>query len=246
MTHPDPGGRIEDPSHVVQRRIEECQGMVRSLALSISRKLPPNVELDDLIAYGQVGLGEAARDFDPHRGSRFSTYAYYRIRGAIYDGLSKMAWFDRARVSQVRYDQMSNEVLRLDSEIDASDEATDLEGDARWLRNVSHSLAVVYVASRAGCQGGDEERGAGGLVDESSPDAATIAMRQEVSDKLHAFVEALPPMAAQLIRGVYFEGLTLQEAGHRMGVSKSWASRLHSRALEQLARLLRSGGISAS
>jgi RNA polymerase sigma factor for flagellar operon FliA len=246
MTNPDPGGRIGDPSHVVQQRIEECQGMVRSLALSVSRKLPPSVELDDLISCGQIGLGEAARDFDPSRGSRFSTYAYYRIRGAIYDGLSKMAWFDRARTSQVRYEQMSNEVLRLESEADASDEATDLEGDARWLRNISQTLAVVYVASRAGCQSGEDERGAAALVDESSPDAATVAIRREVSEKLHAFIEALPPMAAGLIRGIYFEGLTLQEAGQRMGVSKSWASRLHSRALEQLARLLRGGGISAS
>jgi RNA polymerase sigma factor for flagellar operon FliA len=220
--------------------------MVRSLALSVSRKLPPSVELDDLISYGQIGLGEAARDFDPSRGSRFSTYAYYRIRGAIYDGLSKMAWFDRARTSQVRYEQMSNEVLRLENEADVSDEATDLEGDSRWLRNVSQTLAVVYVASRAGSQPADEERGAAALVDPSSPDAATVAMRREVSEKLHAFIEALPPMAAGLIRGIYFEGLTLQEAGQRIGVSKSWASRLHSRALEQLARLLRGGGISAS
>ncbi len=229
---------------MVQQHIEECQGMVRSLALSVARKLPPNVELEDLIAYGQVGLGEAARDFDPNRGSRFSTYAYYRIRGAIYDGLSKMAWFDRARASQVRYDQMSNEVLRLDSEVDSSADATDLEGDARWLRNVSHTLAVVCLASRAGCQPSEDEQGSAGLVDQSSPDAPTVAIRREISEKLHAFIEALPPMASQLIRGVYFEGLTLQEAGHRMGVSKSWASRLHSRALEQLARLLRGGGIS--
>ena len=59
MTTPDP---------MVQQRIEECQGMVRSLALSISRKLPRSVELDDLIAYGQVGWGEAARGPRSNRG----------------------------------------------------------------------------------------------------------------------------------------------------------------------------------
>lgn len=246
MTNPDPEGRIGDPPSVVQQRIAECQGLVRSLAVSVSRKLPPSVELDDLIAYGQVGLGEAARDFDPSRGSRFSTYAYYRIRGAIYDGLSKMTWFDRTRTTQVRYEQMSNEVLRLESEDETSDEADDVQSDARWLRNISQTLAVVHLASRAGCQPSDEERGSAGLVDPSCPDAATVAIRQEISEKLHAFVEALPPMAAGLIRGIYFEGLTLQEAGQRIGVSKSWASRLHTRALEQLARLLRGGGISTA
>jgi RNA polymerase sigma factor FliA len=229
---------------VVQQRIVACQGMVRSLALSVSRKLPPTVDLEDLIAYGQVGLGEAARDFDPSRGSQFSTYAYYRIRGAVYDGLSKMAWFDRVQASRVRYERMSNEVLRLDSE-DSPAETADAESDARWFRNVTHALAGVYLASRIGAQDSDEEAVAGALVDRSSPDAAAVAMSREISERLHTFVESLPPMAAQLIRGVYFEGLTLQEAGQRIGVSKSWASRLHSRALEQLGHLLRDGGISS-
>jgi len=228
MTAPDP---------IVRQRIEDCQGLVRSLALGISRRLPPTVELEDLIAYGQVGLGEAARDFDPSRGSRFSTYAYYRIRGAIYDGLSKMAWFERGHAAQVRYDQMSGEVLRLESEDSPSADVTAPESDARWLRDVSRTLAVVYLASGAGGDRVDEESGAA-MVDPSSPDAADVAMNREISKKLHASIDALPPMAARLVKGVYFEGLTLQEAGQRMGVSKSWASRLHSRALQQLARLL--------
>lgn len=236
---------IDGPSSVVRQRIEECQGMVRSLALSISRKLPANVELDDLIAYGQLGLSEAARDFDPGRGSRFSTYAYYRIRGAIYDGLSKMVWSDRGRAAHVRYEQMSTEVLRLDSENAASDEAADVEDDARWLRNVSRTLAVVHLVSRAGGGEGEEEPKSLDWIDRSSPDAASVAIRHELSEKIHAGIEALPPMAAALIRAVYFENLTLHEAGERIGVSKSWASRLHTRALEQLARVLQHGGISS-
>ena len=82
--------------------IEECQGLVRLLASRIHRKLPSHVELGDLEAYGQVGLLEAARDFDPTRGGRFSTFAYYRIRGAIYDGLAKMSWFSRTEYRRRR------------------------------------------------------------------------------------------------------------------------------------------------
>ncbi len=51
-----------------QQSVDECQGLVRSLALKIHRGLPRRVELDDLIGYGQVGLVEAAREFDPARG----------------------------------------------------------------------------------------------------------------------------------------------------------------------------------
>ena len=80
------------PTAEQQQWIEQCQGLVRSLALQIHRKLPANIDLEDLIAYGQLGLVEAARSFDAGRGCQFSTFAYYRIRGAIYDGAAKMSW----------------------------------------------------------------------------------------------------------------------------------------------------------
>jgi RNA polymerase sigma factor FliA len=233
------------PEAIIQQRIEECQGLVRSLAGSIHRKLPPTVDLDDLIAYGQVGLGEAARDFDPARGSRFSTYAYYRIRGAVYDGLTKMSWFERAQVGRNRFERMSNEVFRLESEDNPSPAPRSTEDEMRWFRNVTRTLAVVYLASHASSAEGGSRAAEAALVDESSPDAPEVAISHEMRERLHKSIDALPPMVAQLVRAVYFEGLTLQEAGERLGVSKSWASRLHTRALEQLARSLRCEGISA-
>ncbi len=93
-----------------EQLIDRYQDLVRSIAVSVRRKAPKNIELEDLIAYGQVGLVQAARDFDPQRGNTFSTYAYYRIRGAIYDGLSKLSWTSRARYNRLRYQQMANEV----------------------------------------------------------------------------------------------------------------------------------------
>ena len=56
--------------------MEDHQGLVRSLAWAMRRSLPKNVDLEDLISYGQVGLAEAARDFDASLGSHFSTFAY--------------------------------------------------------------------------------------------------------------------------------------------------------------------------
>ena len=103
---------MTNQSPTLDRLIEESLGLVRSLASQIHRKGPPNVDLEDMIAYGQIGLAEAAHDFDPSRGNQFSTYAYYRIRGAIYDGLAKMSWFGRAQYQQARYDRMANETLR--------------------------------------------------------------------------------------------------------------------------------------
>lgn len=223
-----------------QQLIEGCQGLVRSLAVAIHRKLPPQVDLDDLVAYGQIGLVEAARDFDPGRGGRFSTYAYYRIRGAIYDGLSKMSWFGRQDQRQVRWERMSNEVLRLEGEQAEGATEGDLTADVRWFRNVTRALAIVYLATQA-----DADKGGGleSVADRTEPEAPAIAVRREISQKLHELIAALPAEAATLIRATYFEGLTIQEAGNRLGVSKSWASRLHARALQRLARSLRLEGI---
>ena len=80
------------------------------------------------------------------------------------------------------------------------------------------------------------------MEDRSSPGAAAVAIHREISQKLHELIAALPPEAAALIRATYFEGLTLQEAGTKLGVSKSWASRLHAKALERLALLVAIGG----
>ena len=105
--------------------ISEGRALVRSLALRIYRGLPVKVDLEDLIAYGELGLAEAARDFDPDQGNQFSTFAYYRIRGAIYDGVAKMTWTSRARYRRMRYEQMANQVLEREEERKSEEGSSD-------------------------------------------------------------------------------------------------------------------------
>lgn len=219
------------------QRIADCQGLVRSLAWKIHRGLPEHLDVEDLVGYGQVGLAEAAQSFDPERGGQFSTFAYYRIRGAIYDGLAKMTWFSRAHYHQIRNAQMADEVLRLEGENGAPrDGAATLEDDAGWLQGLTRALAVVYL----GTQGEDDEELA---VADRAASAPSVAIGNETSRQLHALIEALPDEAGVLIRSVYFDGLSLKEAGEKLGVSKAWASRLHAKTLERLASSLRRLGI---
>ena len=222
--------------------IEQCQGMVRSLALAIHRKLPPRYELDDLIAYGQVGLAEAAKDFDPDRGSQFSTFAYYRIRGAIYDGISKMTWFGRAARQQVRYEQRANEILAAEAEEHAKsassnlDESPNVEDNARWFRDLSRTLTVVYLASYGTAGEKNEELA---FVDPASLPQQSL-IDEEIVKRLHEQIAALSAEEAKFIRAMYFEGQTLEQAGAQLGIGKSWASRLHHKVLQRLARSLKS------
>jgi RNA polymerase sigma factor for flagellar operon FliA len=222
----------------VQALMSEGQSLVYSLAARIYRSVPVRVDLDDLISYGEVGLAEAAREFDPEQGVRFTTFAYYRVRGAIYDGLAKMTWTSRARFRRLRYQRMANEVLAANAE-QASGSDSSVEDEATWFRNVTEELSVVYLTSQMGPETGISDSA---IEDSSASTASTIVAQREISQKLVELVDALPRIEQRLIRTIYFDGATLQEAANLLGISKSWASRLHAKVLEQLARSLRKLG----
>ena len=219
-------------------RIQEGQPLVQSLALKIRRNLPVRVDLDDLIAYGQLGLVQAAKDFDPNQGTRFTTYAFYRVRGAIYDGLSKMTWMSRSQYHRIRYQQMANETLSQENRDSPPSSDATIESEAHWLRQITEKLALVYLVSQTG-EGGTQSN-----LEDSAAAPPSIVAGREMGHKLHELVSELPNPTNRLIQIIYFEGATLQEAANRLGISKSWASRLHAKTLEDLARSLRRLGAS--
>ena len=213
--------------------IADGRALVRSLALRIYRNIPIKVDLDDLIAYGELGLAEAARDFDAELGNQFSTFAYYRIRGAIYDGLAKMTWTSRARYRRMRNESMANQVLESEKH-KVSGESFSIEENGAWFARTTEQLAVVYLAS-----GSDSDHDP--IVSAQDPGEGVVqrVMHLEVSSKVRDLVKKLPAPESRLIQLVYFEGYTLQDAGEVLGISKSWASRLHAKILESLATEMR-------
>jgi len=102
-------------------------------------------------------------------------------------------------------------------------------------REQAHTVAVFSLSQPSKDDFGAVSRC---LEDTSQAAPAATAMEAEMSEKLHEMVDTLPQAAAALIRATYFEGLTLEEAGRRLGLSKSWASRVRTRALQSLARSL--------
>ena len=82
--------------------VKEYQGLVRSIALKLRSQFDLNCDLDDLIAFGNQGLLEAMSRFDPTRGVQMNTFAYYRIRGAVLDGVRRMAYLPRRIHHKVR------------------------------------------------------------------------------------------------------------------------------------------------
>jgi RNA polymerase sigma factor for flagellar operon FliA len=223
-----------------QHLITSCQGLVRSIAWKVHQRLPSHVDLDDLVAYGQVGLAEAARDFDSGRGGQFTTYAWYRVRGAILDGLSRMRWFNRGDFEAGRYERMAHETL---ADVDSSgidhafSPADAIARQGVWLKGMSSALAVACMGSWCGSGVEDE------IADSAIEPPDRIVMRREMAAILREAVAALPSDMSTLVRLTYFEGQTLTAAAETVGISKAWASRLHTRALSQLAANLQAVGL---
>ncbi|SVC57646.1 uncharacterized protein METZ01_LOCUS310500, partial [marine metagenome] len=76
--------------------IEKYSPMIKYVANRIAMRLPPHVEVDDLISVGVLGLMDAISKYDPTRGAKFKTYAEFRVRGAILDELRSMDWVPRS------------------------------------------------------------------------------------------------------------------------------------------------------
>ncbi len=209
-----------------ESRIENHQPLVISLAQQIHKRLPRFITYDDVVSYGQVGLAQASRTYQPQPGTKFSSYAYYRIKGAIYDGIARMNWTTRAEYRKYKAMQMANAAVAANS--DDSTEPSQ-ESDARWFANNVESLAMVYVFSSADSENPFENQLLG---DDVAPDEA--AENNELSQKLHEAIKNLPDDEKQLVTLTYFEGQSLAEAASQLGKSRSWGSRTHARILKTL------------
>lgn len=201
------------------------QGLVRAIAWKTHQRLPRNVEMDDLVAYGQIGLLEAIAAFDATRGRKFTTYAWHRIRGAMLDGLGTMAWFDRAAFEGRQYERKPTDNAATAASPAAQGVAADAAEKPPARRPVQTDLQNVSVMSREG-------------------DAGEASLHLELVMFLRDLLSALPEREAALVRGTFFEGRTLTEAARRVGISTAWASRLQTRTLADLRIALERGGFS--
>lgn len=210
-----------------QTRIADHQALVVSLAKQIHKRLPRFITYEDVLSYGQVGLAQAARTWQPQPGTKFSSYAYYRIKGSIYDGIARMNWTTRAEYRRHKAMQMANSAVESNAD-DSGDEEP--EKVARWFSSTVENLAMIYVFSSADSENSIESSLLG---DDVSPDEA--AENNELCQKLHEAIKKLPEDEKQLVTLTYFEGQSLAEAAKQLGKSRSWGSRTHARILKVLA-----------
>jgi len=96
--------------------VKKHLALVEAIARKVKRTLGAAMEVDDLVGYGHKGLVEAAERFDGRAGVAFTTFAYYRIRGAMYDGIRAMGWYSRADYARYRAEERANQYLQNQSD----------------------------------------------------------------------------------------------------------------------------------
>ncbi|HYX91303.1 MAG TPA: sigma-70 family RNA polymerase sigma factor [Myxococcaceae bacterium] len=205
---------------------------VHCLASTVCRQFHATLDLDELISWGQLGLFEAAERFNPKLGSNFLTFAHYRIKGAIFDGLRKMGVVLRGADARTAFvGERANAYLAALSDRESG--ALNPNGIGDEVQDISSAaagLALVFATSFEAMEGRQ-------IADEAMPADQRLEIEQ-LKVRLRAALPKLPEKERQLLEGYYFQGKTMQEAGGQLGQSKSWASRLHARAIERLKDML--------
>lgn len=209
-------------------------------AARVRRTVGRAAELEDLIAYGHAGLLEASRRFDALRGVPFRAFASFRIRGAILDGVRQLANLPRRVHERLRLLECASRYSEGLLEDSASATPPPGQSPADIERRLQEHLAAMATAMATGLlaePATDDEGGATAVAPQLSPEEAS--QRQQLLRRVQQGIAELPVQEAILIRRHYLEGERFDAVAEELGLSKSWASRLHSRALERLTRLLK-------
>ena len=218
-----------DADALVTRHAE----LVKRIAYHLAGRLPPSVDVADLIQAGMLGLLEAASNYAANRGASFETYAGIRIRGAMIDALRKLDWAPRSVHRKARAVAAAIREIEKETGRDARDQ------------EIAHKLGIgmqeyhSIVQDAASCRLASLDDAA---ATATAPDDTADPFR-EVADEgfraaLAQSIETLPERERLVMSLYYSDGLNLKEIGAVLKVTESRVCQLHGQALVRLkARL---------
>lgn len=209
--------------------IKKYLPMVRAIARRISSKLPRHYDIEDLVSDGVMGLLAASERFDPERGVKFETFATYYIKGAILDNLPKLPTIPNKQKVEVVQEEEGN-----------VDNEEDIESDAAMLVSKVTQLTYSYILSLDAPTGKEGDGDDFSLLNQlgKSDEIQKDIEFEELQQLLRLTIEQLPLQERTTLRYYYFHHMSFNEIGQKLGLSESWVSRIHRRALEQLRHKL--------
>ncbi len=228
-----------------EKLITEYAGLIKFIAQKIAARLPSNIELDDLISSGVIGLMDAIDKYDSSRDNKFKTYAEFRIRGAILDELRSQDWVPRSvrekakvleraysKIEQLKGRQASDEEVCVELGL-TTEQYHDMLNEVRSVSLLSYDdLTNLSNTDKRTLHGNGE---AGSKVPTPFSEVSVAHLKKLVTEA----IEDLPEKQRLVLSLYYYEDLNLKEIGRVLDVTESRVSQLHSQAILKLKARLR-------
>jgi RNA polymerase sigma factor for flagellar operon FliA len=223
--------------------------LVKYVAGRVAIGLPPNVEFNDLVSYGILGLFDAIQKYDVSQGNKFETYAVSRIRGSIMDELRKLDWAPRLLRKKAReIEKKCKELEEKNGRIATDDElARSLKISTEELSSIYSDLnSTTFLSLDEVWQNDDGNKPISRLQtieDSLITNQFTYVHQSEVKDLLASAINELPEKEKLVIVLYYYENLTLREIGEILDVSESRVCQIHTKVVTRLrSHLMKKAG----
>lgn len=228
----EPAAAAPRPS--VQELVAGAEDLVQS---ALRRLLAEGVqaEREELLAFGRQGLFEAAQRYEPERGE-FRRFAYLRVRGAMIDGLRKMGDWSRRGYERVHLLRAADAAAAGCADEDGDPALLSAEQAAERLRQ---HMASIVTAVTLGVFAESAYEDEGFTAKDSKLTAEELVGEAELRRLTREAIEELPEPDRTVVRRFYVDGDKLDDIGAALGHTKSWASRVHTRALKRLGDRLK-------
>lgn len=234
----------EEPKKNIKRNqkeelIKEYAPLIKFVAQKIAIRLPPNIELDDLISAGSIGLMDAIDKWDPTRDNKFKTYAEFRIRGSILDELRGQDWVprsvrDKSKALDRTVAALENEIGRVPTEEEISGKLNMSMEEFHGLVNQVRPVSLLSIDDQPTFSDSDKKSIANLLEGAKSSNPFNQLNLKVVKDVVAKAIEELPERQRLVLSLYYFEDLNLKEIGQVLQVTESRVSQLHAQAVIRL------------
>lgn len=220
--------------------INEFAPLIKYIASRIAIRLPPHIDLNDLINAGVIGLIDAIEKFDASKQIKFKTYAEFRIRGAILDELRSMDWVPRSVRQKARKVEETIAKLEYGLGRPATDEevAKEMNVDMESFYRLLSETASVSLLSLDDLGEDDTDLSRRNLLEyiiQDERDWPSHKIRYaEVSTMVAKAIQSLPEKERMVISLYYYDELTMKEIGHVLKFTESRVSQIHTKAVLRL------------
>jgi len=222
------GASAPDPDELVLRHAD----LVKRIAFHLVSRMPPSVEVDDLIQAGMLGLLDAARHYTASKGASFETYAGIRIRGAILDEVRRADWTPRSVHRGVR--EMGEAIRRIENETGAEARPAEVAAALGISMDEYHRLARDATACRLfsfeQMNAADEDNPVD-LAADGGPGPDESVEEEAFRQVLAEVIDGLPERERLVLSLYYDEELNLREIGEVLSVTESRVCQIHGQAL---------------